>query len=78
MVKKIRQELRVTLCQNKFILIMSDNFDRKVCSGLQSTKKLKNIFFFINFTGSPLYEEFLGQICHGLLYFAILIYINEL
>ncbi len=25
-------------CQNEFILIMSDKFDRKVCNGLQSTK----------------------------------------
>jgi len=32
---------------------------------------------FITFTGSPLYEEFLGIICHSLLYFAIT-YINEL
>ncbi len=23
-------------------------------------------FFLINFTGSPLYEEFLGKICHSL------------
>ncbi len=29
---KIWQELWVKLCQNKFILIMSDNFDRKVCN----------------------------------------------
>ncbi len=29
---KIWQELRVKLCQNKFILIMSDNFDGKVCT----------------------------------------------
>ncbi len=29
---KIWQELIVKLCQNKFILIMSDNFDRKVCN----------------------------------------------
>ncbi len=35
-------------------------------------------FFLINFTGSPLYEEFLGKICHILLYFATLTYINEL
>ncbi len=28
-------------CQNKFILIISDNFDRKVCNGLQSTKKFR-------------------------------------
>ncbi len=27
---------------------------------------------FLNFTGSPLYEEFLGIICHSLLYFSIL------
>ncbi len=33
---------------------------------------------FISFTGSPLYEEFLGTICYSLLYFAILTYINEL
>ncbi len=39
---KMWQELRVELCQNKVILIMSDNFDRKVCNGLQSTKKLDN------------------------------------
>ncbi len=38
---KIWQELRVKLCQNKFILIMSDNFDRKVCDGLQSTKMIQ-------------------------------------
>ncbi len=36
---KVWQELRVKLCQNKFILIMSDNFDWKVCNGLQSIKK---------------------------------------
>ncbi len=30
----------------------------------------------INSTGSPLYEECLGTICHSLLYFAILTYIN--
>ncbi len=29
---KIWKELRVKLCQNKFILIMSDNFDRKMCN----------------------------------------------
>ncbi len=28
-------------CQNKFILITSDNFDRKVCNGLQSTKMIQ-------------------------------------
>ncbi len=41
---------------------------------------LNNFWFqiFINFIGSPLYEEFLDIICHGLLYFAILTYINEL
>ncbi len=32
----------------------------------------------INITGSPLYEEFLGIICHSSLYLAILTYINEL
>ncbi len=91
---------------------MSDNFDRKVCDGLQSTKiiqtavqYLHNYQYFVgqtlatlhaklNFSffpdsvwiifGSkfdqfyPLYEEFLGIICHSLLYFAILTYINEL
>ncbi len=31
---KIWQEL----CQNKFILIMSDNFDRRVCNGLHQPK----------------------------------------
>ncbi len=31
---KIWQELRVKLFQNKFILIISDNFDRKVCNEL--------------------------------------------
>ncbi len=30
----------------------------------------------ISFTGSSLYEECLGMICHSLLYFAILTYIN--
>ncbi len=106
-------------CQNKFIL--SDNFDRKVCNGLQSTKiiqllnlstqldntnlgqpitkqclilfslwckmvalaikeKKKHLSktwsgqsvwkmfgpkFFINFIGSPLYEEFWGILCHS-------------
>ncbi len=41
---------------------------------------LNNFWFqiFINFIGSPLYEEFLEIICHSLLYFAILTYINEL
>ncbi len=29
---KIWQELRVKLCQNKLILIMSYNFDRKICN----------------------------------------------
>ncbi len=33
---KTWQELRVKLCQNKFI--MSDYFNRKVCDGLKSTK----------------------------------------
>ncbi len=34
--------------------------------------------FFISFTDSPLYEEFLGIICHKSFYSAILTYINEL
>ncbi len=42
------------------------------------SKCLNNFWsqIFINFTGSPLYEDFLGIICHSLLYFAILTYIN--
>ncbi len=32
----------------------------------------------INITGSPLYEEVLGIICHSLLYFAILTCVDEL
>ncbi len=41
---------------------------------------LNNFWFqiFTNFIGNPLYEEFLDIICHSLLYFAILTYINEL
>ncbi len=69
------------LCQNKFILIISDNFDRKVCNKTCSGQSVKYNFWsqiFINFTDSPLYEEFLGIMCHNLLYFAILTYINEL
>ncbi len=31
---------------------------------------------FIHFTGSPLYESFLGIMCHSLLYFVILTNIN--
>ncbi len=31
-------KLRVELCQNQFILIMSDNFDEKVCNGLINQK----------------------------------------
>ncbi len=31
---------------------------------------------FISFTGSPLYEAFWGIMCHSLLYFPILTYIN--
>ncbi len=44
------------------------------------SKCLNNFWspIFINFTGSPLYEEFWSIIYHSLLYFAILIYINEL
>jgi len=41
--------------------------------------KSKNNFWsqiFIHFTGSPQYEEFQGIICHSLLYFAILTYMN--
>ncbi len=97
---KIWQELRVKLCQNKLILIMSDNFDRKVCNelgwiaiscqllnlsteldntnlGQPVTKQCLNLFslwckkvalgikdfwsqIFINFTATPLYEDFLG------------------
>ncbi len=37
--------------KNKFILIMSDNVDRKVCNGLQSTKNsdcYDNIYTTIN------------------------------
>ncbi len=99
---------------------MSDNFDRKVCNGLQSTKivqllnlstqlantnlsqpitnqclilfslwckkvalavkekalNTKHLFFLINFTGSPLYEELLGIMSHSSVYLAILTYIN--
>ncbi len=36
------------------------------------------IFMIPNFTGSPLYEEFFGIICHSSLYFATLTYIYEL
>ncbi len=42
---KIWQELRVKLCQNKFILIMSDNFDRKLCNKTWSGQSVKIIFF---------------------------------
>ncbi len=38
----IWQELRVKMCQNKFTLIMSNNFDRKVYYALQSTKIPEN------------------------------------
>ncbi len=38
---KIWQELRVKLWQNKFILIMSDNFDNE----LQSTKNSDNCWY---------------------------------
>ncbi len=34
MVIKNDMNSRVKLCQNKLILIMSDNFDRKVCNEL--------------------------------------------
>ncbi len=47
---KIWQELRVKLCQNKFSLIMSDNFDRKVCDGLQSTKIIQTAVSMTIFT----------------------------
>jgi len=43
--------------------------------------QVKCIFWykiFINFTGDPLYDEFLDIICHRLIYFAILTYIDEL
>jgi len=33
---------------------------------------------FISSSGSPLYEEYVGMICHSSLYLAILTYINEL
>ncbi len=32
MVIKYEKSSRVKLCQNKLILIISDNFDRKVCN----------------------------------------------
>ncbi len=50
---------------------MSDNFDRKVCNEFGWIAVSSQIF-----TDSPLYEEFLGVMCHSLLYFAILTYIN--
>ncbi len=53
---KIWQELIVKLCLKKFSLIMSDNFDRKVCNKTWSGQSVKSfVIFFINFTGSPLY-----------------------
>ncbi len=39
-------------------------------------KKKNDCPLFISFTASPLYEDFLGIICHNWLYFAILTYIN--
>ncbi len=41
MIIKYDKNSRVKLCQNKFISIMSDYFDRKVCDGFQSTKTIQ-------------------------------------
>ncbi len=46
---KIWQELIVKLRQNKFILIMSDNFDRKVCNKTWSGQSVKSIHFWSQF-----------------------------
>ncbi len=45
MVIKYDKNSELKLCQNKFILIMSDNVDRKLCNGLQSNKKYPAVKF---------------------------------
>uniref|UniRef100_A0A673LMK6 Occludin a n=1 Tax=Sinocyclocheilus rhinocerous TaxID=307959 RepID=A0A673LMK6_9TELE len=44
MVIKYDKNSRVKLCPNKFILIMSDNFDRKVCNKTWSGQSVKSDF----------------------------------
>ncbi len=66
-----------SLCCKKVALAMKE---KALKQNMIRSKCLNNFWsqIFINFTGSPLYEECLGIVCHSSLYFAILTYINEL
>ncbi len=60
-----------SVCENVALAIKEKTL--KSCSGQMSESFLVSNF---DFTGSPLYEEFLGIIFYSSLYFAIVTYIN--
>ncbi len=63
----------------KQCLILFSLWCKKVALAIKKQNMVRSKYFLIpDFTGSSLYEEFLGITCHSSLYFAIFTYIYEL